>query len=88
MLTKNSQCLGSCTTNSAVREFANKPAASAASPYYVKFQAVIKSAAGAASLRGGGASDRLDHGFLLQFLAAPAAPKYKKNQCFFDFLGL
>ena len=35
----------------AVREFANKSAASAASPDYVKFQAVIKSAASAASLR-------------------------------------
>ena len=34
----------------AVREFANKSAASAASPDYVKFQAVIKSAASAASL--------------------------------------
>ena len=33
----------------AVREFANKSAASAASPDYVKFQAVIKSAASAAS---------------------------------------
>ena len=34
----------------AVREFANKSAASAASPDYVKFQAVNKSAASAASL--------------------------------------
>ena len=33
-----------------VRESANKSAASAASPDYVKFQAVIKSAASAASL--------------------------------------
>ena len=33
----------------AVREFANKSAASAASPDYVRFQAVIKSAASAAS---------------------------------------
>ena len=33
----------------AVREFANKSAASAASPDYVKFQAVIKSAASTAS---------------------------------------
>ena len=40
----------------AVQEFANKSAASAASRDYVKFQAVIKSAASAASLRGGRAS--------------------------------
>ena len=59
----------------AVREFANKSAASAASPDSVKFQAVIKSAASAASLRGGRASGRLDHGFFLQFLAALAAKK-------------
>ena len=39
--------------------------ASAASPDYVKFQAVIKSAASAASLRGGRASGRLDHGSCL-----------------------
>ena len=50
-------------STSAVREFANKSAASAASPGYVKFQAVIKSAASAASLRGGRASGRLDHVF-------------------------
>ena len=40
----------------------NKSSASAASPDYVKFQAVIKSAASAASLWGGRASGRLDHG--------------------------
>ena len=43
----------------------NKSAASAASPDYVKFQAVIKSAASAASRKsnpGGCASSRLDHG--------------------------
>ena len=62
----------------AVREFANKSAASAASPDYVKFQAVIKSAASAASLRGGRASGRLDHDFFSQFLAALAAKKYQK----------
>ena len=56
----------------------NKSAASAASPDYVKFQAVIKSAASAASLRGGRASGRLDHGFFLQFLAALAAKKKVK----------
>ena len=60
----------------AVREFANKSAASAASPDYVKFQAVIKSAASAASLRGGRASGRLDHGyFVSQFLARPKNSK-------------
>ena len=40
----------------------NKSAASAGSPDYIKFEAVIKSAASAASLRGGRASGRLDHG--------------------------
>ena len=40
----------------------NKSAASTASPDYVKFQAVIKSAASAASLRRGPASGQLDHG--------------------------
>ena len=55
--------------------FANKSAPSAACPDYVKFQAVIKSAASAASLRGGRASGNLDHGFFVQFLAAPAAKK-------------
>ena len=53
----------------------NKSAASAASPDYVNFQAVIKSAASAASLRGGRASGRLDHGLFSQFLAALAAKK-------------
>ena len=63
----------------AVRESVNKSAASAASPDYVKFQAVIKLAASAASLRGGRASGRLDHGvFFSQFLAALAAKKYEK----------
>ena len=47
----------------AVREFVNKSAASAASGDYVKLQAVIKSAASAASLCGGRAGGRLDHGF-------------------------
>ena len=56
----------------------NKSAASAASPDYVKIQAVIKSAASAASLRGGRASGRLDHGLFSQFLAALAAKKYQK----------
>ena len=63
----------------AVREFANKSAASAASPDYIKFQAVIKSAASAASLHGDRASGRLDHGFFSQFWAALAAKKLQKN---------
>ena len=50
----------------------------AASTDYVKFQAVIKSAASAASLRGGRASGRLDHGLFVQFLAALATKKYQK----------
>ena len=53
----------------------NKSAASAASLDYVKFQAVIKSAASAASLPGGRASGRLYHGVVSQFLAALAAKK-------------
>ena len=57
----------------AVREFADKLAASAASPYCVKFQAVIKSAASAASPQGGRASGRLDHASFSLFLAALAA---------------
>ena len=51
----------------------NQSAASAASPDSVKFQAVIRSAASAASLCGGRASGRLDHGFFSHFLAALAA---------------
>ena len=58
---------------SAVREFVNKSAASAASLDYVKFQAVIKSAASASSLRRGRASGRLDHAFFLQLLGALAS---------------
>ena len=63
----------------AVREFVKKLAASAAFRNYVKFQAMIKSAASAASLRGGRASGRLDHGLFLQFLAAQAANKKSKK---------
>ena len=58
-----------------VRESANKSAASTASPDYVKFQAVNKSAASAASLRGGRGSGRLDHCFFPHFLAVLAAKK-------------
>ena len=57
----------------AVREFVIRSAASAASPDYVEFQAVIKSAASTASLRGGRASGRLNHGYFSQFLAVLAA---------------
>ena len=63
-----------CFSSGAVRESANKSAASAASPDYIKFQAVIKLAAPAASLRGGRASGRLDHGVFSQSLAALADP--------------
>ena len=58
-----------------VPDFVNKSAASAASLDYVKFRAVNESAASTASLRGGRASGRLDHGFFVQFLAALAAKK-------------
>ena len=64
----------------AVRESVIRAAASAASPVYVKFQAVIKSAASAASLRGGRASGRLDRGLFSYFLAALAAKEYKKTK--------
>ena len=67
-------CLKIRTSNE-VRKSVNKSAASAASLDYVKFQAVIKSATSAASLRGGRASGRVDHGFFVQFLAALAAKK-------------
>ena len=70
-----SQTEGFQHTQNGVQESVNKSAASAASPDYANFQAVIKSAASAASLRGGRASGRLDHGFFLQLLAALAAKK-------------
>ena len=56
----------------------NKSAASAASPDYVKFQAVIKSAASAASLRGGRASGRLDHGYLFAIFGRASNQKIVK----------
>ena len=59
----------------AVRESVDKSAASAASPDYVKFQAVIKSAASAASHRGGRLAADLIMACFLQFLAALAAKK-------------
>ena len=65
--------------NCAVREFANKSAASAASPDYVKFQAVIKSAASAASFHGGRASGRLDHGFFFAIFGRASGQKNSKK---------
>ena len=56
----------------------NKSAASAASLDYVKFQAVIKSAASAASLRGGSASGRLSHGILLAMFGRASGQKIVK----------
>ena len=71
----------------AVREFANKSAASAASPDYVKFQAVIKSAASAASLRGGRASGRLDHGLFFAIFGRASGQKIvEKNEGQIAFL--
>ena len=62
-----------------VREFANKSAASAASPDYVNFQAVIKSAASAASPRGGRASGRLDHDFLFAMFGRASGQNIYKH---------
>ena len=62
-----------------VREFVNKSAASAASGDYVKSEAVIKSAASAASLRGGRASGRLDHGFSFAMFGRASGQKPVKN---------
>ena len=59
----------------AVRESVNKSTASAASLDYVKFQAVIKSAASAASLPGGRASGRLDHGHFFAILGRASGQK-------------
>ena len=61
-------------------EAVKKSAASAASLEYVKFQAVIKPAASAASLRGGRARGRLGHGYFFQFLAALKAKNIQKSQ--------
>ena len=70
----------------AVRESVNKSAASAASRDYLKFQAVIKSAASPASLRGGRASGQLDHVFFCKSwpLARPTiCKKYTKSRTLF-----
>ena len=45
---------------------------------YVKLQAVIKSAASAAFLRGGRASGRLDHGFLFAIVGRASGQKIIK----------
>ena len=66
----------------AVRELANKSAASAASPDYVKFQAVIKSTASVASPRRGRASGLLDHGFFCAFFERTSAQKITKKYVF------
>ena len=58
----------------------NKSAASAASPDYVKFEAVINSAASAASLCGGRASGRLDHGYFFAIFGRASAQKIAKNR--------
>ena len=57
---------------------ANKPAASAAALVYVKFQAVVRSAASAASLRGGRASGRLDHGVFCAIFGRASGQKIVK----------
>ena len=62
----------------AVRESMNKSAASAASPDYVKFQAVIKAAASTASPRGGHASGRLDHGYIFAIFGRASGQKIIK----------
>ena len=63
-----------------LRDPVNKSAASAASLDYVKFQAVIKSAASAASLRGGPSSGRLDHGpFFRAILGRASGQKIREN---------
>ena len=70
-------CLGHLA-NHAVRESVNKSAATAASLVCVKFPAMIKSAASAASLRGGRASGRLDHGCFFSVLGQASGQKIVK----------
>ena len=72
-------------SDNAVRESANKSAASAASPDYVKFQAVIKSAASAASHCVGRASGRLDNVFFFAILGRASGQKIVKIS---DFAAL
>ena len=59
--------------------------ASVAAEDYVKFQAVIKWAACAASLRGGRASGRLDHGFFFAIFGRASGQKIFKIS---DSVGL
>ena len=61
-----------------VRESVNESASSAASPDYVKIQAVIKSAASAASLCGGRASGRLDHDVFFAIFGCASGQKIVK----------
>ena len=63
----------------AVREFVDKSAASTASLDYVKFQAVIKSAASTASLCRGWASGRLDHAFVFAIFGRASGQKIPKT---------
>ena len=63
----------------AVREFVNKSAASTASLDYVKFQAVIKSAASAASLLEAALAADWITAFFSQFLGALAPKKIVKK---------
>ena len=68
------------TSKNAVRELVNKSAASAASLEYVKFQAVIQSAAIAQPpLAEAALAADLIKSFFLHFLAVPAANKYAKS---------
>ena len=61
----------------------NKSTDSAASSNYVKLQALIESAASAASLRGGRASGRLDHGFFWSIFGRASAQKLIKISVLF-----
>ena len=63
----------------AVRESANKSAASIASGDYVKFRAVIKSAASAASPRGSRASGWLDHSLSCAFFGRTSGQKIPRK---------
>ena len=64
---------------SAVRGSANKSVASAASLDYVNFQAMIKSAASAASLRAGRVNGRLDHVLFFAMFGRAGGHKHCEN---------
>ena len=78
--------LGELELFAGVRKFVNKSAVSAASLGYVKFQAVIKLAASAASLRGGRASGRLDHGYFFAISSAAKKSQILKDKLSFWLL--